>query len=122
MTREIKFRAWKPSTKEWIENVFVMGDGWHYTESIDDHEPELVLQLFTGLYDSKGKPIYEGDILLMKNYAYEVNADHMQGIREVVFNTDAARFEATDFVPLNWGGTETKTVIGNVFENPELLK
>lgn len=140
MTREIKFRG-----KRIDKDVFVFGDiltGMGYKKgkfyilphltyypgdcnSLDGYEviPETVGQ-FTGLLDKNGKEIYEGDII----GCYSPNIKHL-----IFYNEKQGRFMAAlngdienDFVCVcglddsRWTGS--KKVIGNVYDNPELLK
>lgn len=108
--REIKFRAWDKEKKIMIKNL----NGWSkgYTEKYD------LMQLI-GLKDKNDKEIYEGDIVQLKGhdrYIAEVKWDSVscgfyldQGdgdwVEDIDFE-DHARFE----------------VIGNIYENPELIK
>ena len=76
--------------------------------------PDTVGQ-FTGLTDKNGKEIYEGDIITFDN--------HLQGVSQVVY--DYAGF---DVVSNNYRTTLRPMmnnhirVIGNIHDNPELLK
>ena len=121
--REILFRAktvcdgdwiyggitWNPSKKK----VFIHTE-WDEGEVI----PETVGQ-YTGLCDKNGTKIFEGDIVHWKKVPYFVRWDSQKA--EFVFADD---MDADYFVA---GFNEYTTskfckVIGNIHDNPELLK
>lgn len=86
-------------------------------ENGDYHKWELMQ--FTGLLDSKGNEIYEGDIL--------ANPDGYKGKASIVkWNDEGAYFhvfrgETSSGYTLK-GETSRAEIIGNIYENPELLK
>ena len=141
MKREIKFRG-----KRIDKDVFVFGDMLtgmghkkckfyilpHLTyypsdcNSLDGYEviSETIGQ-FTGLLDKNGKEIYEGDII------FSQKCDCRAILHKVEYNEDNAMFVAKpiqgwdfDFCQIrkDWVDKYGKEVIGNVFDNPELLK
>lgn len=76
---------------------------------------ECVIQQFTGLTDSTGKEIYEGDIV-----SGEISMDHISHKAEVVWS--GIMWSAVSKGGNNmmiWLDKDLE-VIGNIFENPEL--
>lgn len=123
MNRPLKFRAW--DGKRMLENprfeFFNHGKDGPPVVMADENENVEVMQ-FTGLTDKNGKEIYEGDMVVLKNFPEEIDADHMQGTLVVWFNPEAVRFEGKHHVPLDWSGTESMEVIGNIYENAEIIE
>ncbi|MFJ5965152.1 YopX family protein [Bacillus sp. NPDC093026] len=102
------------------------------TPCFDETEYELrARNLFTGLKDSEGNEIYEGDIILI-TYD-EAFSEHPYYIGEVKFRADD-NYPAFDFLPwidcemnaLSWLKSESDPsvksyeVIGNIYQNPDL--
>jgi uncharacterized phage protein (TIGR01671 family) len=151
MNRELKFRTWFKPHNGWINSV-VVGENGHifcYTVTLDEEEKEVknrvkhnvvfikdgdaVIEFWTGLQDSTGRDIYDGDIVQHKVYPdvksvvvfgrYRDNEQeyhrgwYYQKIGSESFNNG--------WLGNNWeedDDKETKTIIGNIHENPELLK
>ena len=130
---KLKFRCWNGETM--VSPDYIDRDGVAYWKenSIPNSTDKVVL--FTGLHDKHGKEIYEGDILLIPVYPTNSNplGEPDMGVVEVVAGAFGWRYldykgertgEFNSF--LSWNG-ESKTlaeeeVIGNVYENPELIR
>ena len=120
--REIKFRVWDTMTKQMIYNVFPRnshGDVVSFDYDINPHGTLIFVELmqFTGLFDKNRKEIYEGDIVRLPNediceIQYKADWDYSGFLAISVtklYGTESYKY---------WSGK----VIGNVYENPELLK
>ena len=95
------------------ESEELMGDDGHRTNYYD-------LMQYTGLKDKNGKEIYEGDIV-------EVSKDISAGKYRVQFwDNESAFMLIDDLKPKSmrlgvWFCSNKIEVIGNIYENPELL-
>lgn len=107
--RDIKFRAWNSIDKAMVDNTPVMIN----LKRLMISKHYYVMQ-FTGLYDGDGNEIYEGDICQISG------SGNLQAIicpiNGVCFGDQAVT--ARDCVM----EMESVSVVGNIYENPELLK
>ena len=108
--REIKFIAWREKDKF----MFHVDKINFNTEKVNDFT-DCILMQYTGIEDKKGVGVYEGDIVkgqvwigIVKwiNYSWQVHRFDADGEVEEWFIINDYPFE----------------VIGNIYENPELLK
>jgi len=101
--------------------------GLHFQRESFNDSPwvsDLEIEQFTGLLDATGKEIYEGDIVLVKNYEYPY--DNLTCI--VKFSEYSAAFYLDDIrgshITLSFshcGVQINPRLIGNIHQNPELL-
>lgn len=142
--RIIKFRYWeKPDASVNFEGKMHYDSDEYFNKWCGN--PEYETMQFTGLLDRHGKEIYEGDIVTGQYSHYDplqdayIEDEKMGGI--VFFNEHKWSFKAIQHLcdkdregkmryfdlfdeKLYWGGQRfgDMEVIGNVYENPELLK
>lgn len=125
--REIKFRAWDKKNKEMIDvdslEIYdeLDRDGFYNIYEVLNNPKWEVMQ-FTGLLDKNGKEIYESDWVEIKNLG-----DNYDGKWEIIWQDEYARFWLVNLntrEPIKddvYWWNEFK-IIGNKYENPELLK
>ena len=143
--RELKFRMWSKEVKKFFfdpENVYHCLK-LSKTEETSHLYEDMVWQQFTGLYDKNKKPIYEGDILKVKitdeviptNNGRKINAcvrwDNFHAhwivegkIEKGMLDGEQYPFGCNEncYIDHHSPVTVDAKIIGNIFENSELLK
>jgi hypothetical protein len=143
MKRELKFRAWDtrakkmrtdfvlaPTKPQWspfiihgggesklqslINNYYrkkgdILGGDYTLTDWTDCSGDYLEIMQYTGLRDKNGKEIYEGDIVKWVNTHAVVEFREGEFIASIHRRGDMTYWQAC-------------VVVGNIYENPELLK
>lgn len=125
--REIKFRAWLKNKNKMVLSDNTCGGLRDFFDEIRlEHNGfgGMYLMQFTGLKDKNGKEIWEGDIVKMLDDwidHYTLYSNH-----QIEFGSGTFRLE--NGVPLSDCLNESNDfelcnfkVIGNIYENPELL-
>ena len=116
--REIKFRGYNPATQQIVSWEGMQG--W----TMGGLESPNIMQ-YTGLKDKNGKEIYEGDVVRIPD-DYEEYGFMAGEQREVYYFDGCFRLKPKKENTRDRGNTimddmEKCEVIGNIYENPELL-
>lgn len=142
--REIKFRAWDKKKKEMLDSsIIICLNGTLFcatpTKCILNYNltpiKDFILMQYTGLKDRKGKEVFEGDICKDPEFS---------DIVQVKFGCDYGKEYGNDYVDAGFGlqgihpysngrvkwskdrlntrYAENLEIIGNIYENPELLE
>jgi len=125
--REIKFRAWHKKEKEmwypsgkalihWDGIGIEYGDGYSLKKGGLVIDEGIILMQYTGLKDRNGVEIYEGDLLNIED-SIKWNKTY-----EITFSDGAFCCEDRLNILLGICNHEKGEVIGNIYENSELLK
>ena len=138
--RDIKFRVWNTETNKMITNVKEMGVfALQSIYSIDEFlviptNEKYPLMQYTGLKDKNGAEIYEGDILVAKNKKDSKNNDWIGIVEDNNYGWLALKYK--EYINPSWLGALSTPinepqnaswimsnceVIGNIYENKELL-
>lgn len=118
-----KFRAWNTETNKMIINLKEMGVfALQSIYSIDEFlviptNAKYPLMQYTGLKDKNGIEIYECDVVKDLRSPFK----DIRSYSKVFYQEDRGRFVFGGWeIPA--GLSHTFEVIGNIYENPELLK
>jgi len=115
MKRELKFRCW--NGEQMISPDYICRAGQaHWKENSIPTASWEVMQ-FTGLLDSKGVEIYEGDVV--DGFDGEFKAQVKWGNEDGAWVIDDLAKNAGAMLGEQYA--ENFEVIGNIHENPELL-
>ena len=136
--RTIKFRGYSDELKSFVygfyQEVNVNGVVYSYIFWQGNTTPVITDSVgqFTGLHDKNGKEIYTGDILQLKKldgivllykiffvkggFAFNTHQDDFYKPQiEIYFYESTSDMQNSSFI-------STLEIIGNIFENPELLE
>jgi len=132
MNNRFKFRVWDKLAERMIyphndnqQHFIIDLNGRFHNLQNGSGGDDYVIQQYTGLNDSNDDPIYEGDIL--KNH-YDVGNNI---IGQVLYESDHGGYifqwkrirkgRGQDYKNLNCDVAFESVIVGNIFENSELL-
>lgn len=148
MNREIKFRGFVYSMKKmfhWGSDLIRIHHdlSWDSLTEGSFNNKDSVLMQFTGLYDSEGREIYEGDILKSESFLTRIrdnskvpNSEHVNYFviefnsgkkvnnwqLRIIKTTRYENFGLGDTSHSNlWTITDNSKIIGNIYENPDII-
>ncbi|WP_335931239.1 YopX family protein [Fusobacterium polymorphum] len=142
--REIKFRAWDKLNKEMF-NVEIINfqERRVYKDTVSYRKFEdIELIQYTELKDKNNKEIYEGDVVKLVHTGIEISADRLEDLKRFagiikyengifkIVKTEKSLIESKYFEMEQKKVSEIfiysklydLEVVGNIYENPELLK
>lgn len=130
----MKFRAYDSKHKEMFEETFVVTEDGEVMVIEQKYSTapleyvvvnHLILMQSTGLFDKKGVEIFEGDIIRYGTNVAEIKRHPTLGFYTVVDGRErffGDEMSVDDFEEVAEEVSKTFEIIGNIYENPELLK
>ena len=117
--REILFKAKRIDNGEWVEGLLtVMWGQCHIINPNDENTAfpidENTICQYTGLTDKNGRKIWENDIVL--------EVQPCKRTFKITYDVDAFCFDGNEIMLRVRNARDKVEVIGNVFDNPELLE
>lgn len=136
---KVKFRVWCPREKRWVGVTAVAYNGniLRFDDSRAEGgkgrwiDPEAKLSFWTGLLDKNGRELYEGDIVKDKVLDYKTKQpEKSERIFEMYWDVITASFwqrlvddpSKVFRAGYNFAAEKHCEIIGNRWENPELLE
>jgi uncharacterized phage protein (TIGR01671 family) len=123
------FRVWDIEAKTYRRDCFLASGGELWFNDAGRlgslEQSKFVIQFWTGLLDKSEVEIYEGDILNLRNWGYHSN--EILGTSAIEWSEVIAAWSTREWLSFledreDFGKCLRRSeVIGNVYENPELL-
>lgn len=117
-----KFRAWNTETKE-IEVFKTYEEISELFLALSADDGFYSVMQSTGLHDKNGKEIFEGDILAFETDEGILNVNIYWDSKHALFMFKSEKYKEEELLAeLVENNTYPFEIIGNIYENPELLE
>lgn len=124
-----KFRAWDKTHKKLGLIDADMQDGYFQSVKIFDEDEDdwqeldnFVLMQSTGIKDKNGTEIFEGDVVRQVRTQPTTENEIITGVVTMLEGAWLLINDREQLASYLWSETDTNKVVGNIYENPELLE
>lgn len=123
MNRELKFRAWTGEDMVFVHTLDIYPDSKNCRVNtvVRSHYEKWPIMQYTGMNDKNDKPIYECDFVQLVEAKRHYTVEFMESTFKLIHADPKMN-------RMHWGSISrvnelifTIEVIGNVYENPELV-
>ena len=125
-----KFRAWVKEDKEmWPVHAIVYDNRIVWVEEPDNEDPSgcllfdnVILMQSTGLKDKNNKEIFEGDIVRQVRTQPTTENETITGVVTMIEGAWLIMNDGERLASYLWSETDETEIMGNIYENPRLIK
>lgn len=123
-----KFRAWDKwrDRMSVVDRIYIDTKGVRLYDDFGEYWRDfsyVKLMQSTGLHDKNGKEIFEGDILAIETDEGILNLNIFWDSKHALFMFESKKYNEKDLLAeLVEDNTYPFEIVGNIYENPELLE
>ena len=122
-----KFRAWDDWRKRMsiVDRIYIDTKGVRLYDDFGEYWRDfrdVILMQSTGLFDKNGQEIFEGDVVRQVRTQSTTENEIIVGIVTMIEGAWLIMNDSEQLASYLWSETDTNEIIGNIYENPELMK
>ncbi|HEW8214822.1 TPA: hypothetical protein V1A32_002052 [Streptococcus pneumoniae] len=124
-----KFRAWDKELQTMLDVSLIdlkkgvlVGEHWEFGETNFMSFDEIELMQSTGLFDKNNKEIFEGDVVRQVRTQPTTENETITGVVTMLEGAWSIVNDNKQLASVLWSETAENEIIGNIYENPELLE
>ncbi len=124
-----KYRVWDKELQTMLDVSLIdfkkgvlVGEHWEFGETNFMSFDEIVLMESTGLFDKNNKEIFEGDVVRQVRTQPTTENETITGVVTMIEGAWLIMNDNEQLASYLWSETDENEIIGNIYENPDLLE